>query len=530
MSHTGGDANSSDRARGQGIKKSNFPAQSIIPGDATFDFVSAGHNFKITIADLLTALGVTGSIQQAGDAGDVPILDDQGAVKGIRNIAAGFGIAAKVDAQNSVEIATDFTFNEIGTTLVDDPSASAAVFRSLVAGSGINISSVPGQIQIASTVVPASTKTVIVAEKSDLPAPAVGVITLAADTHYLFTDDVSIGTDRLDLNGNIITAADSSVIQLTYTGTGNMITTTGTSDKFAKITLSCPNGTLFDVDGLGTGVFQTLDMTIKDCVAMGTWNSLAASQINNTAFDEITGNGLLFTGSHGLLLETGNVFNLLAGTLFDFGTATFDAISLTSSFPTIAAGATFASGLINSGNINVGGFATIQDITQSVTGTPLVGISPDDVRWQFALNNRIADTRPDILCFLSAPATTTITTVNTPVLVNGVFTQQTSSQFTASTSGRVTYDGIKPAKLPISVSLSQEPVSGTNKDITAYIGINGVVQIASGIKVRRSSGSPGALALTWQHDFQPNDFVEVFVENNSDNIDILTNNLLLRVN
>lgn len=530
MSHTGGDANSSDRARGQGIKKSNFPAQTIIPGDATFDFVSAGHNFKITIADLLTALGVTGSIQQVGDANDIPVLDDQGAVKGIRNISAGFGISALVDAQNSLEIATDFTFNEVGTTIVDDPSASAAIFRSLIAGPGISISSVPGQIQISSTDLPASTKTVVVAQKSDLPTPASGIITLAANTHYFFVDDVNVGTDRFLVNNNVITAADGLIIRLTYTGTGDMFTAVGGSNKWARIDLNCANGALFNIDGLLTGMFIIFDMIISEAKSLGVLNDLLDTVIDKIMVDEITTTGFLFTGAHSSFSGVDNIFNISAGTLIDLGSATFDAFSFTNTAFHPVAGVTMLSGLTDSGNINPGSLGTIQNIQQIGTGAPLAGISSNDTQWQFSLNSDIADTRPDVLLSLSAPATTTIATVNTPVLLNGIFTTELSSQFTTTAAGRSTYDGVKPAVLPITVSFSQEPATGNNKDITLYIAINGVVQTNSGRKVRASAGAPGSTTVVWQQDFQPGDFMEVFVENNTDAIDILTNSGSIRIN
>jgi len=530
MSHTGGDANNDQRTRSQGIRKSNFPGQSTIPSDGFFDFTSAGHNIKISIADLLTALGATGSLAQSSTNGSA-VLDDQGAVKVIRNIVAGFGIATKIDAQNDLEIATDFTFDETGVTLVDDPDDPAALFRSLVAGSGINIGGTPGQIQIAVTGVPASTKTVIVAVKADLPTPAVGIITLAADTNYLFTADVDVGTDRLVLNGNLISAADSSLIQLTYTGTGVMLTDIGNSSKFTKIKLSCPNGTLTDIQGGGVGVFQMLDMTVKDCLSIGTWDALRGSQMNNVSFDSLPTTGLLFTGSQGIFLNTGSLVNLLAGTFLDLGTATFDGFSFTSSFPTVAAGATMVSGLANNGNINTGGFATIHEVIQGGSGAALSGITSDDTQWQFDLNNTISDTRPDALASFNTPTNTVITTVNTPVLVAGVWTTEPAvSQFTVTAGGRLTYNGIKPATFPISISANIESVSGSNKAITIHLFKNGSIVTNANMPNKVSSNDPKSTSIMWQLKFNPTDFIELFIENNTDNIDLKVNKSSIRIN
>lgn len=516
--------------RSQGLRKSNFPGKTIIPADATLDFVSGKTNFKIPIADFLTALGVTGSIIQVGDSGDVPVLDDQGSVKGIRNISPGFGIAALIDAQNSLEISTDFTFNEIGTTLVDDPDASAAIFRSLIAGPGISISSVPGQIQITSTVLPASTKTVVVAQKSDLPAPVAGIITLAANTHYLFVDDVSVGTDRFILNSNVISASDSTIIKLTYTGTGDMFTAVGGNNVFSQIDLSFANGALGNIDGLGVGLLIMKNITISAAKSLGTLKDLRGTIIRNITTDPIATDGFLFTGTHGSFFCVENLINIAGGTLFDLGTATFNAFSYVNSVFVPTGGATMLSGLASSGNINTGSLGTIQNIQQVGTGTPLAGITSDDAQWQFSLNSDIADTRPDALLSFNTPTPTVIPGANTPVLITGTWIIERKSQFTLTAGGRATYDGVKDAVLAVSAQATIEPVSGANKDIEIHLAVNGTVVTNANTPNKVSSGDPKNTSVMWQIKFEPGDFVELFVENKSDGINLQVNKATLRVN
>lgn len=525
------DENNSINTRSRGIKKSKFPGNKVIPNGSFFDFVVDGTNFRILDTDFFAALGVTGSIVADGDPTGSPILDKQGSINIIRNIEPGFGIATEISSENGVEISTDFTFNEVGTTLVDDPQASAAIFRSLVAGTGINVVGTDGEIQIAVSAIPASTKTVIIAEKSDLPAPIIGVITLTADRNYFFTDDVDLGTDRLVLNGNVISAADSSLIQLTYTGTGVMITDIGNSSKITKIKLSCPNGTLTDIQGGGVGVFQMLDMTVKDCKSIGTWDALRGAQMNNVSFDSLITTGVLFTGSHGIFLNTGSLVNLLAGTFLDLGTATFDGFSFTSSFPTIAGGSTMVSGLANNGNINTGGFATIHEVIQGGSGAALSGITSQDAQWQFDLCNTIPDTRPDALASFNTPTDTVITTVNTPVLVTGVWTIEPAvSQFTITAGGRITFNGVKNATLPISISANIEAVTGSNKNITIHLFKNGSQVTNANGPNKVSSNDPKSTSIMWQLLFEPGDFIELFVENNTDNVNLTVNKASIRIN
>lgn len=371
-------------------------------------------------------------------------------------------------------------------------------------------------------------KQVLVGSVSDLPAPSAGDITLEADTDYLFTGDVSIGTDRIILSDNtVITAIDSAIATLTYTGTGTMFTSTGNSNKITRITLACPSGTMFNIDGQGTGIFQLFDMTIGVVKTIGTWTALS-SQITNVAFGSITTDGMLFTGSHGIFLASGNIMNLVAGTLFDLGTATFDGFSFTSSFPNIASGATMISGATGSANVNTGGFATLQDILMIGAGTALSGISADDTQWQFVINSTIADTMPHALISFNTPTTTTAAQ-NTPTLIVGTWTDEDTSQFTNTAAGRMTYNGVKDITVAISIATSIEAASGSNKNITVYLALNGTEIVNSGSPNRVSSNDPKNTSVMWELDIVMDDFVEVFIENNTDGIGLTVNKSSMRI-
>lgn len=373
-------------------------------------------------------------------------------------------------------------------------------------------------------------KQVLVGAKSDFPAPSAGVITLAVDTEYFLTGDVSIGTDRLDLaNDSNIRAQSSGLATLTYTGTGIMFTGVGISSKISQIRIDCPNGTLLNIDGSGTGIFQMLNMTIGIADKLGTLTNLSGSQFFSILFGSITTNGLLFTGSHGAFLGSSLLVTLAGGTLLDLGTATFDAFSLTNSFPTVAAGATMIAGAVGSANINTGGFGTVGNVVMEGAGTPLSGITVDDVQWQFSLNNTIPDTKPDALLSFNTPTTTTIAAVNTPVLITGTWTDEGKSQFTVTAGGRATYIGVKDLRVPISIGTSVEAASGSNKDITIYLALNGTIIANSGSPNRVSQNDPKNTSVMWQLTLSPSDFVEVFIENNTDAVNLVVNKASNRV-
>ena len=90
-----------------GIKKSNFISNKNIPELATFDFVANGQNFKIPKRSLLSELGVTGTIEQAGGVDTTPILDIDGNNYKIRNLEAGSGVELSITPQNGLRIAFD---------------------------------------------------------------------------------------------------------------------------------------------------------------------------------------------------------------------------------------------------------------------------------------------------------------------------------------------------------------------------------------------------------------------------------------
>jgi hypothetical protein len=62
-----------------------------------------------------------------------------------------------------------------------------------------------------------------------------------------------------------------------------------------------------------------------------------------------------------------------------------------------------------------------------------------------------------------------------------------------------------------------------------YIAVNGIIEVNSGIKVKGDNGHPLHVSCSWQPILSTNDYVEVFVENQTDNIDIEVENAIFRV-
>lgn len=197
--------------RVQGRQKSNFPALTTIPSDATFDFVSSGTNFKITLPDFLAGLGVTGTIVQDGNALATPVLDTQGTVHNIRNLEDGSGITTSVSAENGITIEHNFQLDVTGSALSADFTADSPTFRSIAGGAGITVSAAGDVITVAQTGGAAQQIAVVTGTYQTLPADdivnASGTFTVTLPAAASFIHEVTITC----ISGSISLAADTTI-------------------------------------------------------------------------------------------------------------------------------------------------------------------------------------------------------------------------------------------------------------------------------------------------------------------------------
>lgn len=117
---------------------------------------------------------------------------------------------------------------------------------------------------------------------------------------------------------------------------------------------------------------------------------------------------------------------------------------------------------------------------------------------------------------------TVIASTATPVLVAGTWTVDLQGSFTGSTSGRLTYTGTETKICRIVACLTLAPTSGSNQHISVYIAKNGSVITASRMQSHGSNGDDDVITTSWQLSLNPNDYIEVFVQNGT-----ATNNILV---
>lgn len=509
-------------------KISQFLAQTSIPSDAVLTYISGNTNYKITIADFLTSIGVTGTIVQDGNVLGTPVLNTVGSVNNIRNIEDGPGIKSAVSAENGIDLEHNFQTDVVGAQLVNDLTLSSPTFRSLVAGAGVNVAQSGNEIQIALSGIPVSTKTVLVNSISDFPAAAAGVITLADDTEYAIRNDITTANRFIIGNNCVISGSDNVVITFTYTGSGVMLTSLNKSWTLKDVGIVAASGTMLDFDGTSTEIFQLKNCKINVDI-LGTIDDFAGIHIDDTQFT-VTTNGFLFGGTNGVILAEANLGTINAGTFYDLGAAVFSGFSITDAFITLNGTSVFLDGAAASANIGAGNLGSVHNCRFFGAGTPLQTITANDLLWSFFLNDDISDTEKNGLASQVSNATATVIAVaTTPVKVAGAWNDEHSPQFDIDASGRLTYKGLKTFHADITMSFTGAPVSGSNKSIVFYAAKNGAFIANSGAANNLSSGDPSRSTVVWHLTLVTDDYVEAFVANDTDAINMLITDAVLRV-
>ena len=512
--------------RNRGIKKSNFVAQSTITSGAYLDFVLNGQNYKISFADFLTALGVTGTLTTKGEVTAIPVLNVDGDENQIRNILGGAGITASVSPEGGVKLVHSFINDSTGAEILTDISEDTPKLRSIIGSSGINVAEDGDAIQITLSSTPATTKTVIVNQASDFPAAVAGVITLAADTQYFLTNDIST-SDRFVLSDNTVLSAGDPLVCLTYTGSGVMLTANDVTITIKDLCLDCASGTLFSFTCTGASnevFFQRCK--VESCDTFGTVSGFNDFVMSECDIEDVATAGITFGGTSTVANIRDNIIDVNGGTLFDFSTSTFKGITLDNNFVTLAAGTTFLSGATSSANITSGGLGTItNNKIVGTAGTATTGISPEDSLWDAHLNNAIPDSRNSLLATNSG-TTVIISAANTPVVVGASWTEQEASRFTATAAGRFTYTGTG-AFISLHATVTADIASGID-DCTFYFAKNGTVITDSGVLREIDSGDPGNLSMFWGLELATDDYIEIFCENNDTSVNIIIVQIIAR--
>jgi len=519
-------------------KISTFPVTVTIPDTAFISYIDTGTNFTISKANFLTALGVTGTMVQIGDPLGVPTFVPAGTVNQFRTLEAGAGINISTSPLNGALIKHNFTQDLVGVPITTGLTNDSPTFVSFIPGDGMAITRVNDVIEFTATgtALPV-TQAVTINQESDLPTAVGGVITLAANTAYIQANTFSISNRFVLSAGTTYVGFGKEGPMITYSGTGTMFTSLDVSCVINDLHYDCPNGKAHShTDTTGnTKIINISNSRLESCVDYGDFNTMGFAVIFNSDCFSNTTTGPVFTGTGWNLISI-NRFALtsLSGSYVgvDLGSATSDVIELDDLIVSGPSGSVGVTGLINSGNITANNLATINNCNFHGDITPITNIDPvSDVRWESLGNDGIGDSRDDSLISIQSNASeTVISGSGTPVKMVGTWVDEGSSRFVVTLiGGRMTYVGERSARLPISATVTIVGASGGDKQVSAYIAINGSTVAATRISTTASSSQAGTATLIWQHVFEENDYVEVFLANDSDTVNMIGQHAVVRI-
>jgi len=518
-------------------KISNFNVSTTLNTSDLFTFVVNGTNKSILFSDFQTALGVTGSITQVGDPLGAPVLNTPSAnTYNIRNLEPSKGMTFTISPQDGILGACNFIQDSGGLTIVEDLNADVYNIRTIKAEAPIQVTIENNAIVIKDTGSPvAATNTVIVSTIDDFPTAIAGVITLDDDINYILVQPITTPNRFVLGANNSITSNNPFSPLFTYTGTGTLFTGVDVNLTMHDILISCASGQVFDMAGTTTGPFLVLTLVIVvACDKYGTFDDMGAVDITNSSAVP-TSQGITVTGSTNWEIFSLDKFSFVnASATFiavDLGTSVHKTLKFVDFIVTGVAGGIVLSGAASSANLGAGRLAMVLNSEFLGGMTVLSGISLDDIRWDFSTNAGLADSFSDALVSVNNNATATvISIVNTPVKAAGTFTTEIVSRFTHDGTGRITYIGERNLRVPVTISCTLLQTGGGTDNLTAYLAMNGSVITNSGITLSAESGDGVNATVVWQTEFAQNDFVELFVENNSDTSNITVTDAVLRSN
>lgn len=367
-----------------------------------------------------------------------------------------------------------------------------------------------------------------IASESDFEVQDATTITLEANSVYVITSSFTTTKRFICENGSSVTAFNQLGISITYTGTGNMFTGVDVNFVIADIRLFCPTAQAFSFSDsaiLNVHTFFARHVDIASSAKVATFTSMASFVLCDcAAFNAADGISIVGTGWFVWRVQnTGIQMNSASGVGIDMGIATGDIIVFGPMAIGGPSGSVGISGLINSGNVTVNNLAKVDNVNFVGAITPLSGLTVDDIRWFFSLNDQIPDTMPDAMASLRGNSTeTVISAANTPVKVAGTWVVERDSQWTVDTTGRLTYNGERDITVPSDIVGTTEAASGTNKDITTYLALNGSIISNSGKSNRVGGSDPRNTSVLWQLTVSTGDYLEKFIENNTDTTNLVT--------
>tara|TARA_Y100000361_G_scaffold152325_1_gene171529 strand:+ start:12759 stop:13964 length:1206 start_codon:yes stop_codon:yes gene_type:complete len=360
-----------------------------------------------------------------------------------------------------------------------------------------------------------------VSQKSDLPSPSAGVITLLADTTYFFIGTIDLTGDRLVGDSNTCLLGNSSenaFLTSTGLGAGVALFTTDYTTPIRHISFKDVD-TAIDIDGSRSGQNPALDWygvnfvnvpnvgTIKD---VDNWIYSTGAVLNSR--------GLKFDGSIGTVGASNSIFvgDGSAGNIVEI----LSTANITRRFriiysSVVAFASTTGIDVDVSATIPVEGYI-LDTINFSGGSTYLAGVDYLDNKSSFVRCIGINNTTEIGNYYMTGNSTaTTISVASTPVKVAGITTANAINQKFSHIDNRLTFTGALANTFEVNSIATF--ITSNNRDIKLSIAKNGTVIADSSVPVTSdNAGKAHAVPMQTILEMQTNDYIEIFVQNDTD--------------
>ena len=334
---------------------------------------------------------------------------------------------------------------------------------------------------------PVVTGLITVNSEASFPNQDATNIFLDAGKVYIATQSFSHSKEFICADGSCFTALNQLGVIITYTGSGVQFTGLDVNFKIFEVGLNAPTGTHFDFEDaapVNTNIFWCSNVVFITSAKIGLFTSMASFVFVDSSGTGNIADGISIFGTDWRVLRAQNSGFITTSTTFvglDLGTATINAIAIG---PIIVVGqggvgAVGISGLAGSGNVIAGNTARVDQTNYIGNVIPLVGITNQDVRWEFKENSLIPDSVNEADVYLTGGAET-ITTgsagdwqeIGVPSAGGVSWASDIASRFTVGTDGVITYIGERDACLRVSGRATVEKVGGGSNVIEVRLAKN----------------------------------------------------------
>ncbi len=367
------------------------------------------------------------------------------------------------------------------------------------------------------------TEVVYVTDVSDLPAPSAGVYTLAADTTYIFCNEVDLTGDRIVCSENTVLRGWSSEnCRVKSTGlTGTALITSVYSLPILNLTIEAD--VALDLNAADPNyAIDWNGVNFTSCATVGTIANYGNVIFVNCAL--LSSANLTFDGTIGTVGIDGTLLSGIAGqtTISIPATATITRRFRIIYSAIVAFGGATALDVSASATIPVESYI-LDTVNFSGGATYISGVQHSDNKALFTNCKGISNSASTGMMTMSGNSTnTTITTIGTPVKIAGTTALDSSvtQRFDMPTDNRLTYTGAITRQFRTTAVLTISS-GGNNKELGTTFALNGTVITTSKMTVTSDgAGRAENAVIQTVVTLEENDYLELFVQN-----DDSTNNI-----